>query len=48
MGNMVKMERTKIQISKDTWKDLNAMKKPGESFDDVLRRIISVTKEAEG
>ncbi|GAF75169.1 unnamed protein product, partial [marine sediment metagenome] len=36
MGNMVKMEKRKIQISGETWTALNSMKKPGESFDDVL------------
>lgn len=35
-----------IAISLSVWETLNAMKKAGESFDSVLRRIISVTKEA--
>jgi len=44
------MERKTITIavSPAVWTDLNAMKKPGESFNDVLRRIISVAKEDEG
>lgn len=42
---MFKMDRIKIQISTETWTALNAMKKPGESFDGVLKRIILVIKE---
>ena len=43
---MFHMDKIKIQISFGTWTALNAMKKPGESFDGVLKRIISVTKES--
>jgi hypothetical protein len=31
-------EKTNIKIDKDTWKQLNALKEPGDSFDDVVRR----------
>lgn len=47
MGNMIKMDKRKIQISGETWLKLNAMKKPGEAFDDVLQRIISEVTENE-
>lgn len=29
-----------IRVSKRNWKALNAMKEPGESFDDVVGRMI--------
>ena len=44
---MVKMDKTKIQIGRDTWKSLNTMKRTGESFDDVIQRLIGQVKEAE-
>lgn len=33
-------ETTTIQVRSDTWEELNKRKKPGESFDDVIRRIL--------
>ena len=39
MGNVFKMDKTKIQISTGTWLRLNGLKKPGESFDEVIRRM---------
>lgn len=29
-----------IRVSKTNWKALNAMKEPGESFDDVIGQLI--------
>lgn len=29
-----------VKVSRDTWKELNAKKEPGESFDEVLQRLI--------
>ena len=37
---MSNMDKIKIQISGDTWKLLNGLKRPGESFDDVLQRVV--------
>lgn len=32
---------TTIEIRKDQWKDLNALKEPGESFKDVIDRLLT-------
>jgi predicted CopG family antitoxin len=29
-----------IRVTKETWKELNQMKEPGDSFEDVLQRLI--------
>jgi predicted CopG family antitoxin len=34
------MDSTTVQVSTDTWKTLNRRREPGESFDDVLQKII--------
>ena len=34
---------TGIRVSVETWKRLNRWKEPGESFDDVLNRILDET-----
>ena len=34
-----------IRVTKETWKELNRRKEPGDSFDDVLQRLI---EEREG
>lgn len=36
------MESNKIQVElyKDTWRILNNLKEPGESFDKVIKRIL--------
>lgn len=36
---MLKMTKTRIQINEDIWKCLNSLKSPGESFDEVLKRL---------
>lgn len=37
---------TSIQVSRETWKDLNARKEgPDDTFDDVIQRLID---EADG
>lgn len=33
---------TNIAVSNDVWRELNSRKQPGESFDDVLRRMLAV------
>lgn len=34
-------ETTTIEIKTDTWRELNAQKEPGDSFDDVVRRLLA-------
>jgi len=34
-------EETRVRVSKETWRRLNARKEPGDSFDDVLDRLLS-------
>lgn len=29
-----------IKVSPDTWRELNARKEPGDSFDDVVARLL--------
>ena len=31
---------TTIHVKKDIWKKLNYMKKPGESMDDIIRKLL--------
>lgn len=38
---------TGIRLSVSTWKRLNRLKEPGESFDDVLNRILDETDPPE-
>lgn len=33
-------DSTTIQISEETWTDLNQRKEPGDTFDDVIRRLL--------
>lgn len=33
-------ETTTIQVSVSTWQRLNALKLPGDDFDDVVRRLL--------
>jgi len=34
------VEKTTIEIRVETWQRLNGMKTPGESFDDVITRVL--------
>jgi len=34
-------EQTRVRVSKQTWQRLNAQKEPGDSFDDVLDRLLA-------
>ena len=38
------MSKTLIQISTETWKKLNSLKDVGDSFDDVIKRLIEEQK----
>ncbi|WP_285265953.1 antitoxin VapB family protein [Halobacterium salinarum] len=29
-----------VKVSEETWRDLNARKHPGDSFEDVIRRLL--------
>ena len=33
---------TTIEVKNETWKELNAKKEPGESFDDVIQRVLEL------
>jgi hypothetical protein len=37
---------TNIRVTEAVWTYLNAQKRPGESFDDVLRRVLDLEDEA--
>lgn len=37
-------ETTTLQVKTQTWKDLNGRKEPGETFDDVIRRLLEGDK----
>lgn len=36
-------ETTTIEIKSNTWKELNRRKEPGDSFDDVVQRLLRQT-----
>lgn len=44
---MAKEDATTIQISKETREQLRELGKMGETYDDVIRRLIELVKEAE-
>lgn len=33
-------DTTTVQVDNETWKELNTRKEPGETFDDVIRRLL--------
>ena len=33
---------TSIQVRNETWQELNARKQPGDTFDDVIQRLLDV------
>lgn len=39
MSSMGKQTQA-IKVSSETWRDLNAMKEPGDTFEDVVRRLL--------
>lgn len=39
-------EQQRVRVSRKTWKRLNAMKQPGDSFDDVLGRLLGDDSES--
>jgi len=34
------MSRTNVKVSAETWRELNARKMPGDTFDDVIQRML--------
>ena len=36
-----------IGISEEVWEKLNQMKKPGQTFDEILRKLLKIKKEAD-
>lgn len=38
---------TPVRVKPDTWKRLNGLKEPGDSFDDVIRHLLNETQGAE-
>lgn len=38
-------DTTTIEVKTQTWKELNMRKEPGESFDDVIQRLLDVDTE---
>lgn len=38
---------TTITVSTETWKELNGRKSPGESFEDVVNRLLENQQKAE-
>jgi len=36
-------ETTTIEIKLETWRELNNKKEPGDSFDDVIKRLLEET-----
>ena len=37
-----------IRVTEDTWKALNRRKEPGDSFDDVISRLLEESEDTEG
>ena len=42
---MAREEVTSIEVKKSTWKTLNGLKEPGDSFDDVVQRLLARPEE---
>ena len=36
---------THIRVTGETWKRLNAQKEPGDSFEDVIRRLLDESED---
>lgn len=37
-----------VRVTEETWSELNARKGPGDSFNDVIQRLLEETEDAEG
>jgi len=40
--NHIDTEGTHIRVSDDTWQELNSLKEPGDTFNDVIQRELDV------
>jgi len=38
-------DTTTIQVSSEVWKELNIRKKKGDTFEDVLRKLLKLNKK---
>lgn len=38
---------THVRVTEETWSDLNQRKKPGDSFDDVIQRLLAAADSAD-
>jgi predicted CopG family antitoxin len=36
---------TQIRVTEETWQELNSRKRPGESFNDVLERLLDAGRD---
>jgi predicted CopG family antitoxin len=43
---MIRNMGTTITVSDETWRELNGRKDPGETFDDVVQRLLDNHQEA--
>ena len=39
---MAKEQTTTIEVTVSVWKGLNKLKKPGDSFNDILMRLLGI------
>lgn len=37
---MADRDVTSIEVKRETWKALNQMREPGDSFDDIIQRLL--------
>lgn len=44
---MTRKADTQVRITDTTWAELNAKKRPGDSFDDVIQRLLDEAEEDE-
>jgi predicted CopG family antitoxin len=40
-------EHKNIRIHRETWEELHYLKEPGDTFDDVIQRLIEQSEEGE-
>lgn len=39
-------DKVPVKVSEETWRELNAMKFPGDTFEDVIARLVQSDKES--
>ncbi|MDL0133556.1 DUF7557 family protein [Halobacterium salinarum] len=45
---MAREAENHIRVSDETWKRLNRRKEPGDSFEEVITRLLDETEDGEG